>query len=388
MSKSIVVALVIVACSVTCGIAFAQDSTSSNASRPANALPWYQSLEVKGLVETYVAHNFGNPNSRRSSLRLYDIDNESFEPALFALSLRHVATPGRAGFRMDIDAGPHIPEINQARGLEMGKIDLRQAYISYIANFGNGLTIDLGKFVTPCGYELIESPYGISDNATHGYLFNYALPFTHTGIRLTYPISSDLTVAAMGVNGWDNVVDNNESPSAGAQIVWAPGESSALSGSSIAISGIIGPEGLSDAYTRTVLDLAASTSISSLLSIGLGADYGTEQIPPFIEDSNSSTDRVKDHVTWKGIAGFAKFTITHSFALAARAEVFDDLEGVRTGTPQSLHGYTITPIWNVADGFTVKADVRYDVSTANVFESKKGLWPHQTTASLFALFTF
>jgi hypothetical protein len=293
-----------------------------------------------------------------------------------ALSVKHDASKGKAGFRVDIDMGPHIPEIDHAVGLEMGKLDLRQAYISYIADIGKGLTIDLGKFTTPCGYELIESPYALSDNATHGFLFNYALPFTHTGVRLTYPIATDLTISAMGINGWDNVVDNNESPSAGGQVTWAP------KGTSVSVSGIVGPELSSDDLTRSLIDLAASSLVTENLTLGLGADYGREKRQPTEFELRPAP------VIWKGVAGYATAKFSEPFAIALRAEVFDDLDGVRTGTPQTLHEYTVTPIWSVAQGFTVKADIRYDLSSRMVFISKNGPQSHQTTASLFFLYAF
>jgi hypothetical protein len=327
-------------------------------------VPWYQSIDVTGLVMANGTENFASPPSRMNRLRPYDVDVESFEIALVDLSIRREPQAGVAGFRVDLDAGPHIPEADHAFGLEMGKLDLRQAFLSYIVPVGNGLRIDGGKFVTPCGYEVIPGPDGINDNATRSFLFAYAVPITHTGIRVTYPFGEQLSVMIMGVNGWDNVVDNNGSPSAGGQIIWTP-----IDGSSVSLSGIIGPELYANTdNTRSVIDLTASSCVTDFLTLGVNADYGRERYRHTTWEENPLSSS-----TWRGLAGYAKLGIIPHLELALRAEVFDDPDGVRTGTAQTLHGYTVTPIWHVTEGLTVKADFRYDRSSESVFESNDRL---------------
>jgi hypothetical protein len=35
------------------------------------------------------------------------------------------------------------------------------------------------------GYEVGEGPDGYNDNASHSFLFGWAIPITHTGLRIT-----------------------------------------------------------------------------------------------------------------------------------------------------------------------------------------------------------
>ena len=47
-------------------------------------------------------------------------------------------------------------------------------------------------------------------NYSRGLLFNYAIPFTHTGLMVGYPFSDKVSANFYLVNGWDNFDDNNK----------------------------------------------------------------------------------------------------------------------------------------------------------------------------------
>src|ERR1035437_3753904 len=115
---------------------FAQDST----------LKWYQYVEVNGLVSGSTTYNFNHPSDERNRLRVFDVDANSLNLDLLALTLHHDPTIGEAGFRADFAAGPYIPSIIHSVGLEMGDFDMDQAFLSYVAPIGNGLRFDGGKF--------------------------------------------------------------------------------------------------------------------------------------------------------------------------------------------------------------------------------------------------
>ena len=68
---------------------------------------------------------------------------------------------------------------------------LQQAYLTAVLPVGAGLTVDVGKFVTHMGNEVIESKDNW--NYSRSFLFAYAIPYYHTGIRLTYPLASTLS---------------------------------------------------------------------------------------------------------------------------------------------------------------------------------------------------
>ena len=47
--------------------------------------------------------------------------------------------------------------------------------------------------------------------------------------------------------------------------------------------------------------------------------------------------------TWWGASGYVRWSVSPAFALALRAEHFDDADGVRTGVVQELREVTLTP---------------------------------------------
>jgi hypothetical protein len=100
-----------------------------------------------------------------------------------AVVQRAVSKKGDWGFRVDLEAGQSIPEVEAAYGLfrDMRSgiahhFEVQQAFGSYIAPLGKGLRFDFGKYVSHMGYEVIEGYDGWNDNATRSFLFKYAVP--------------------------------------------------------------------------------------------------------------------------------------------------------------------------------------------------------------------
>ena len=163
---------------------------------PATPAPWYAQISVNGLVSASYVGNVNSPSSGTNQFRVFDTRSDTFALDVAELVVqRSVSAPGDAGFRVDLTFGSLIPKVTAAAGLfrdengVAGSFDLQQAYFSYIAPAGRGLRIDAGKFTTYLGYEVIEGYDGYNDNHSHSFLFGYAQPITHTGLRVSYPFS-------------------------------------------------------------------------------------------------------------------------------------------------------------------------------------------------------
>src|SRR3989304_1277201 len=100
--------------------------------------------------------------------------------------------------------------------------DLTEAYIDYLAPLGRGLKFRFGKFATYHGAEVIEAKD--NPNYSRSFLFNYAIPFTHTGLMISYPVSDALTGNVHIVNGWDNTDDNKKGKTFGLSLGYIPME--------------------------------------------------------------------------------------------------------------------------------------------------------------------
>jgi Putative beta-barrel porin-2, OmpL-like. bbp2 len=274
-----------------------------------------------------------------------------------------VAKPGDAGFRVDLTVGGAIPEKTQSFGLSVGQsADLQQALLSYILPVGTGLRLDFGKFVTHMGYEVIEGYDGYNDNYSRSFLFNYAIPFTHTGAKVTYARSERLSAMLMVVNGWDNVRDNNSGKSVGAQLTLVP-----VSPLTVYLNYIGGPEKTdTSGFRRNTFDVVANWKVLKQLTLGVNGDYGVE--------SGASLTKPGDDAVWKGIAGYARYDVTNRFTLALRGETLRDEGGTRlgTGAAATVTEATLTPTCKFTDRFLFRGDVRFDRSNRDIFVKRGG----------------
>ena len=232
------------------------------------------------------------------------------------------------------------------------------------------------------GYEVIEGYDGVNDQATRSFLFGYAIPFTHTGLRAGYTFSPKLATTLYLVNGWDNVRDNNGAKTVGAQVALTP------SGRVGLLLNYLGGAEQDDntSNLRHVVDIVATCKASDRLALGLNLDYGTEA------DALLSSEDVswRDDVSWKGAALYARMGLSKTFALTARAESFDDGDGFRTGKAQTLQEVTLTPEWKPTQNFLLRLDLRADRSDKEVFEDRdKGASSKsQNTVTFNAICTF
>src|SRR5262249_60632041 len=113
----------------------------------------------------------------------------------------HNATP--PGFRVDRGLGETVDRTISVSDSSRndGTKHVLQAYASYVAPIGSGLTIDFGKFFTPVGAEVVETKDNF--NYSRGWLFAFG-PFYHAGFRAKYAFNDKAALTGFVVNGCDN----------------------------------------------------------------------------------------------------------------------------------------------------------------------------------------
>ena len=345
------------------------------------AVTFFDEVTANAFVSFAYTYNTNRPADRLNSFRVFDQNENTFDVDVAELVLQKPATKaGEAGFRIDLTVGGAIPQKTQSFGLSVGQsADLQQALLSYIAPVGGGLRLDFGKFVTHMGYELIEGYDGFNDNYSRSFLFNYAIPLTHTGVKASYALTSRLSATLMAVNGWDNVRDNNSGKTFGAQLALAPVAPLALY-----LNYLGGPEKTdTSGFARSVFDVVATYKVTSALTLGVNGDYGTE--------TDASVLAPGKNAVWKGVAGYAHYDVTKRFALALRSESFRDEGGTRlgTGVPTTVSGTTVTPSYKFTDRFLVRGDVRFDGANQDIYVRRGGdLRRHQTTVAANVIFVY
>lgn len=310
-----------------------------------------------------------------NDLRVFDHKADSFGLDLMQLVFSKDPAAGVMGYKVKVSAGETAKFIH-ATGLgtqptgtaNPESFDITEAYVSYSAPIGKGLRFDFGKYVTYHGAEVIEAID--NPNYSRSFLFNYAIPFTHTGVKVSYPFADTLTATFHIVNGWDNATDNNTAKSFMLNISYAPVE---------AFSGVVnlmtGPEkDNNNRDNRTLVDLVATIKPIKPLSIILNYDDAQE------DHLAASGGTAK----WSGFAGIVKYDLNDTYSLAIRGESFDDKDGVRTGTAQKLTEVTVTPELRLNNCLIVRPEYRHDSSDQQSFDN--GTKKSQDTIALGVMY--
>jgi hypothetical protein len=334
---------------------------------------------LSGFVDVYYGYNSNQPIGRTTAFRNFDINSGQFGLNMIELVADKApdATASRLGYHVALGFGQAMNIVNST---EPGQFPtesnfdqyLKEGYLEYLAPIGKGLQINVGKFVTPAGAEVIETKDNW--NYSRGLLFALAIPYFHFGTSAKYAFNSKFALTGFLVNGWNNSIDNNSGKTTGFSAAWTPN-----SKFSLIQNYLVGPEQLNDnSNFRHLSDTVVSFSPNSKLSFLANYDYGHDHLTgaPF-------------SVHWSGIAGYIKYAPNDKWAFAGRGEYFSDNGGTQSGTPQKLSEFTLTLQRMLASKLMTRLEFRRDMSDQNVFpDHASGLKDSQNTVTLGMVYAF
>jgi len=345
-------------CLATPQLAAAQEAPKPAEPAPAPApapdpdkvtLNFFKGTEVGGLVDGYY---LWNSNKTAPMFHAFDASHNSFDVSMAELWLgKSPTTDSPVGYKIRLNFGHASSVMTPATDSDYKYIE--EAYGSYLAPAGKGLQIDFGKFVTNAGAEVIEAKDDW--NYTRSLLFQNAIPFTHTGIRLTYSPNDKVTLMGGVVNGWNTVIDQNTGKTVMASITLKPNAAT-----QIVENYIGGPEQANDSTDfRNLSDTVVSYTVNPIVSLLANYDYGRDTVNNVAQ-------------TWQGIAGYAKIQANKIVAIVPRVEWFQDKQGFTTGTAQNLSDATLTIEIKPADNFMWRIEYRGDFSNKSPFIDSTG----------------
>lgn len=310
---------------------------------------------ISGFVDVYYGENFNNPSTRLNDLRFFDGATNQFGLNLIELVVDKQPDPSnsRTGYHIALGYGQAMNAIYGASTSGTLSADqyVKEAYFSYLAPVGKGLQIDVGKFVTPAGAEVIETKDNW--NYSRGLLFSYAIPYYHFGMRAKYAFNTKYSLTGYFVNGWNSVIDNNSGKTYGMSFAWTPNAKWSVTQNYLA-----GPEQNNDnSNWRQLTDTVVSYNATKKLSLMANYDYGRGDhilgvVPP---------------VYWTGIAGYVKYALNDKYSLATRYEYYDDHYGFTTGTPGHIQEVTGTFEHPVATHILTRLEFRHDAANNPIF---------------------
>jgi len=366
--------------------------TSGDASVATLWLPsGLQGVQFGGYVDTSYTYNFNEPNNRTSFLRAFDTRAEDFminQAKIFVA--KPVSAESPVGFRTDLIFGSDaevLGSVSTGLGSTTDELDIQQGYVEYLAPLGNGLDVKMGKFTTLHGAEVTESKDNW--NFSRSFLFAWAEPLSHTGVRVSYQWDETFTTMFGVNNGWDVVDDNNKAKTVEMGLTWAP-----LQDVSLSSAYMFGAEQGSDSHDQRHLWTAvASYKPLEKLALKFAYDYGREEDAVNEEGGGSAS--------WQGFAIYAKYDATDRWAIANRFEVFQDQDGVRTAVNSAttsptgsaiddldLWEWTLTNEYKINSHLIARLEYRLDKADSKVFRHDQGFSNYQNTVALEVIAPF
>jgi len=285
-------------------------------------------IKVTGYVEMYYGYDFNKPanNNRPGFVYSHNRNNEvnlnlgfikaNYDNGMLRANLAIMAgTYTNANLAAEPGVLKNIFEANA--GLKLSKT----------AN----LWVDAGIFSSHIGFEgaVSKDCWVLTRN-----IASENTPYYESGAKITY-ITDDnkFTATALYLNGWQRIQrqDGNSQPAGGLQFTWKPTDKITVN-----YSNYLGTEGAdSIRVTRFYHNLYGIFQLSNAFGVTLGFDYGTQQKAKGNSDKNEILSPVV----------IAKYTISPKWAMAARAEYYQDKNGmiISTGTENGFKttGYSL-----------------------------------------------
>ncbi|MGH9835139.1 MAG: porin [Blastocatellia bacterium] len=373
-----------------------------------DTLNFWRDTTVNVVVDGYYGYNFNRPLGGINLLRAYDVLSNSFSLNQAGVVFEHapkVEEGRRFGARLDLMFGQATETLQGSAINELRPQVYRhvwQAYGTYAAPLGKGLTVDFGKFASALGYETNYTKDNF--NYSRSYWFNI-LPFYHFGFRASYPINDKLTAAYWLVNGINQSEDFNAWKSQAVLLTFKP--TSRITAQANYYSGregrvrtsILNPTfpvlptqpGLSPNEIRPepdgrlhIIDAYATFNATDRLTFAFEGDYLINR-----SFDNSPPSGIN------GGAAYARYQFSPGFALAGRFEyvgdnLSDDGVSLFTGLDQDLKEVTLTAEYKFAEGFLIRGEFRRDWSNQPIFltATPGALKKEQNTATLGLVWWF
>jgi len=366
-------------------------------------LDFFRDTTFNVTLDGYYGYNFNRPVGGVNLLRAYDPTSNSFNLSQAAVIIEqapNVEAGRRFGARLDLQYGQATETVQGNPANEPRPQVFRnvwQAYGTYVAPIGKGLTVDFGKFAGSLGYETNYAKDNF--NYSRAYFFNY-LPFYHFGFRTSYSFNDKFTAAHWLVNGANQSEDFNGFKSQAVLLTFKPSSRVTLQTNYYAgkeqrdrnpapgpgFAPLPTQPGLSTDVIRPVpegrfhvLDAYATFNVTDKLTLALEGDYVVNRV-----EKTSAPARVT------GGAAYARYQFAPKFALAGRFEYLSDRGGLFSGATQALKEHTLTAEYKLADGFLLRGEYRRDYSNQSFFLSKRpgSLKKEQNTATLGLVWWF
>jgi hypothetical protein len=377
---------------------------------------WVDTIKLSGHLEAGITGNVDDPHDQRNFGRLFD--DHSNRPVLNQLMLtaERPLDPKAAGwdfgFKAQIMYGADARFTHLFNQLDRvihdtNQVDIVEAYGSaHVPGIGEGgMDVKLGQFASPMSAESIDA----SQNSlySHSYIFNFGVPFKHTGILIMTHLTGIVDLYAgidAGVNAWvgEKGMNNDAFPKGqlGFGLNLPDGNLTVLALSHI------GPENAEGATTSTGAPIRVNSALRYVNDITVV--WKVNDALTLTTDLNYIRDDGL-HASGGGIAQYAAYSVSDWLTVIGRGEIWRDDHGTfvasfrtpfdftdaQRGLPTApgnvVSGGKTTygaltlglnlkpPVPKVFDGLVIRPEVRFDQSLNGTHPFSDSKKDHQVT---------
>jgi hypothetical protein len=214
------------------------------------------------------------------------------------------------------------------------EIEIDNLLLSFVPAGATNLALNFGKIDLPIGFERDDEPLNFL--VSPSFNFELARPVKMVGLNGSWRASPRLAVDAFLFNGWDTDLDANHGKTGGTRLEFLP-----RPGVTLGVGGLYGSEGeAGESNNRYLLTLDYAVQPSWDWVIAGEANYGGDH--GVLPDGSDAQ--------WGGAMVTLLHRLSPRWGVAARAEVFRDGDGARTGATQTLESYSIAPLYSLGVG--------------------------------------
>lgn len=311
-------------------------------------------LTFSGYLEAYYTYDFGNPDNHNRPAFTYSHNRHNEVNLNLGLIKAAYQTENvRANFALA--TGTYM---NANYAAEPGVLkNIYEANAGVKISKKKDLWIDAGIFSSHIGF---ESAIGKDNWALTRGINADNTPYFETGAKISYTTDNGKwLISGLVLNGWQRIqrVDGNNTPAFGHQLIFKPNSKITLNSSSFI--GNDKPDSLRQ--MRYFHNLYGIFQITNKFALTVGFDMGAEQVSKGSSDYN----------TWYNPVMLLKLAPNSKQSITARAEYYNDKNGViiGTGTPNGFKtfGYSLNYDYLIRDNVMWRIEGRGFSSKDQIF---------------------
>jgi hypothetical protein len=298
---------------------------------------WINGIHLSAQIEGGITGNFAGPKQNFGQLTTDKPNTVLLNQILLTANkpLDPKATDFDWGFKLqglygsDARYYHFLGELDRALPDERNQLDIVEAdalfHLPFL--FDGGIDIKAGQYPTPLGFEVIDP--SANPFYSHSYIFNFGLPFKHTGLLTTSHVSSLLDVY-LGVDTGSNTTfgplgDNNSGVAllGGVNLTMMDGNLTVLALTHIGpenASRVLSPNGFNaDGYYRYFNDIVVTYKATTELTLTTEINW--------VRDDFGATGFATGKpspANGFGVAQYASYTYSDTITLNGRAEIYRD----------------------------------------------------------------